>query len=100
MSPLSFPYAPQGDKVGQLNLEVHKIPPMTHRTTATAKQSKPRFRFIGELISELKKVVWLTRREALYLTSLVLVVAIIVGIILGLIDLGFTELVDRILLGG
>ena len=72
---------------------------MTHRTTATAKQSKSRFRFIGELISELKKVVWLTRREALYLTSLVLIVAVIVGIVLGLIDFGFTELVDRILLG-
>jgi len=35
----------------------------------------PRFRFIGETIAELKKAVWLSRREAVYLTALVLVVA-------------------------
>jgi len=69
---------------------------MTHHTT---KRSGSRFRFIGEIIAELKKVVWLSRREALYLTVLVLIVAITVGIVLGAIDLGFTELVDKLLLG-
>ena len=69
---------------------------MTHR--ATTKRS--RFSFIGETIAELKKVVWLTRREAAYLTFLVLVVAIIVGLILGAFDYGFTRLVDEFFLGG
>ena len=69
---------------------------MTHHTT---KRSGSRFRFIAEIIAELKKVVWLSRREALYLTVLVLIVAITVGIVLGAIDLGFTELVDKFLLG-
>jgi len=69
---------------------------MTHHTT---KRSGSRFRFIGEIIAELKKVVWLSRREALYLTVLVLIVAVTVGIVLGAIDLGFTELVDKLLLG-
>ena len=69
---------------------------MTH---PTAKRSGSRFRFIGEIIAELKKVVWLSRREALYLTVLVLIVAVTVGIVLGAIDLGFTELVDKLLLG-
>jgi len=68
---------------------------MTHR--ATTKRS--RFSIIGETIAELKKVVWLTRREAAYLTFLVLVVAIIVGIILGAFDYGFTRLVDEFFLG-
>ena len=69
---------------------------MTHRATTT---KRSRFRFIGETIAELKKVVWLTRREAAYLTFLVLVVAIIVGVVLGAIDYGFSQLVDEFFLG-
>ncbi len=72
---------------------------MTQRSTA-AKRSGPRFRFISETIAELKKVVWLTRREVVYLTALVLLVAVIVGLILGVIDFGFTKLVNNVLLGG
>ncbi len=70
---------------------------MTHHIT---KRSGSRFRFIGETIAELKKVVWLTRREAAYLTLLVLIVAITVGLVLGAIDYGFTNLVNKLFLGG
>ena len=66
---------------------------MTH---PTVKRSGSRFRFISETIAELRKVVWLTRREAAYLTALVLIVAITVGIVLGAIDLGFANLVELI----
>jgi len=69
---------------------------MTHR--AISKRS--RFSFIGEIIAELKKVVWLTRREATYLTFMVLIVAIIVALILGAFDYAFTNLVDKFFLGG
>ena len=69
-------------------------------TQHIAKQSRSRFRLFGEIISELKKVVWLTRREAIYLTFLVLVVAITAGLILGLFDYGFARLVDELFLGG
>ena len=69
------------------------------RHPATAKRSGSRFKFISEIIAELKKVVWLTRREAIYLTALVLIVAAIVGLVLGVIDYGFTALVNR-LFGG
>jgi len=69
---------------------------MTHR--ATSKRS--RFSFIGETIAELKKVVWLTRREATYLTFMVLIVAIIVALLLGAFDYAFTNLVDKFFLGG
>jgi preprotein translocase subunit SecE len=47
----------------------------------------------------MKKVVWLSRREVLYLTMLVLVVTIITGVVLGAFDLGFSTGIDRLLLG-
>ena len=68
--------------------------------SATAKRSRPRFRFISDTIAELKKVVWLTRREVIYLTVLVMIVAISVGLILGIVDYGFTKLVNDVFLGG
>jgi preprotein translocase subunit SecE len=45
-------------------------------------------------------VVWLSRREAAYLTGIVLIVAVTVGLILGVIDYGFTRLVNDVFLGG
>ena len=67
---------------------------MTHHT---AKRSS-RFRFISETIGELKKVTWLTRREIVYLTFLVLIVALVTGLILGAVDYGFTRLVNEVFL--
>ncbi len=67
--------------------------------TATGRRGFRLFRHIGEIINELRKVVWLTRREAAYLTVLVLIVAISAGIVLGALDYGFTELVDKIFVG-
>ena len=64
-----------------------------------AKRISSRFKFIGETISELKKVVWLTRREAAYLTFLVLLVSLAAGIVLGAFDFGFTSLVDKVFIG-
>ncbi len=69
---------------------------MTH---PTAKRSGSRFRFIGEIIAELKKVVWLSKREAAYLTVLVLIVAVTAAVVLGAIDYGFTNLVDKLFIG-
>ena len=72
---------------------------MTQRGAST-KRSGLRFRFFGDIIAELKKVVWLSRREAAYLTGIVLIVAIVVGLILGVFDYGFTRLVNDIFIGG
>ena len=69
------------------------------RQTDAAKRGGGRFKFIRETISELRKVVWLTRRELVYLTALVLIVAGVVGVILGVLDFGFTRLVDGLFLG-
>ncbi len=68
-------------------------------TKTAVKKRVSIFRFIGEAIAELKKVTWLTRREAVYLTGLVLIVAVTVGIILGAIDFGFSFLVDKLFIG-
>jgi len=72
---------------------------MTYRS-AVGKKKGLRLRFISEIIAELKKVVWLTRREATYLTTLVLVVSLIMAIFLAVIDYGFTRLVNDIFIGG
>ncbi len=65
--------------------------------TVTPKRS--RFRFFSDIIAELKKVVWLSRREAIYLTGLVLVVSVAAGIFLGTLDFAFSELINRLFLG-
>jgi len=64
--------------------------------TETAKR---RFRLIGETIAELKKVVWLSRREVVYLSILVILISVAAGFLLGVIDFGFTGLVENIFLG-
>ena len=61
-------------------------------------QGKQRGKFIGETISELRKVVWPTRQEAIYLTTIVIVVTVAVAIALWVIDLGFSEVMNIILL--
>ena len=69
------------------------------RQVGTVKRSGSRFKFFGETVSELRKVVWLTRREALYLTAMVLIVAAVIGVILSVLDFGFTRLIDGLFLG-
>ncbi len=60
-------------------------------------QGRQRFSFIGETISELRKVVWPTRQEATYLTTIVIVVTVAVAITLWVIDVGFSEVMNAIL---
>ncbi|NMC86519.1 MAG: preprotein translocase subunit SecE [Anaerolineaceae bacterium] len=49
-----------------------------------------------ETIGELRKVVWPTRKEALRLTWIVIVVIVIMGAVLGLLDFGFTKLISLV----
>ena len=50
--------------------------------------------FFRETWEELKKVSWPTRREAGYLTALVILLCVIVAVLLGLFDYGFSKFVD------
>jgi preprotein translocase subunit SecE len=52
-------------------------------------------RFVADILSELRKVTWPTLAETRYLTIVVAIVAIAVGLVLGTIDLGFGWLVER-----
>jgi len=54
-------------------------------------------RFVMDIITELRKVVWPSREDTIHLTIVVLVVAIFMGALLGAIDVGFGWLIDRIL---
>jgi preprotein translocase SecE subunit len=69
---------------------------MSQRTT----NKRSRFHLVGEIIAEMKKVVWLSKREAAYLTFLVLLVTAAVGVLLGAFDYGFSQLVNTFFLGG
>ena len=58
-----------------------------------------RFQFIRDTVSELRKVAWPTRRETLYLTTVVIIVSLLIGVFLGAIDFGFSQL-SELFLGG
>ena len=55
-------------------------------------------RAIMAIIDELRRVVWPSRQETANLTVVVLVVAIAVGIFLGVIDFGLNRVVEETLL--
>ncbi|MDH5506262.1 MAG: preprotein translocase subunit SecE [Anaerolineae bacterium] len=48
-------------------------------------------RFIRETVGELRKVSWPTRQEALKLTQIVIIVMVVMGAILGTLDIVFTK---------
>ncbi|HEY7465363.1 MAG TPA: preprotein translocase subunit SecE [Dehalococcoidia bacterium] len=54
--------------------------------------------WMSEIWSELRKVTWPTRDETAYLTMVVIVVAVAVGVVLGLVDVFFNWLIDQLLL--
>jgi preprotein translocase subunit SecE len=54
--------------------------------------------FLEEIISELKKVTWPTREETAYLTTVVIIVSVVAGTILGGVDIFFNWLIDHLLL--
>ena len=63
-------------------------------------KKRSRFGLIRDIYDELRKVVWPTRRETIRLTLMVIAVCVVVGIILGVLDYAFSELVVKVFLGG
>jgi preprotein translocase subunit SecE len=53
-------------------------------------------KFLKEVQTELKKVVWPTRPQALRLTTIVIGVSLAVGLYVGALDYLLTKLVGRI----
>ena len=54
--------------------------------------------WLVEIVSELRKVTWPSREETVYLTTVVIIVSLAVGLFLGGIDIFFNWLIDRLLL--
>ncbi len=51
--------------------------------------------FIQEVVSELRKAVWPTREETIRLTWVVLIIAALVGALLGVLDFTFSRTFTR-----
>jgi preprotein translocase subunit SecE len=65
-----------------------------------APPKKRRFTFFADIVGELRKVVWPTRQETIRLTLIVIGLCVVMGILLGAVDYGFSELVAKVFLGG
>ena len=70
-------------------------------STAAKKKSVPSQKpnFFADIINEMKKVTWLSRQELLYLTGLVILFTVVMALILGVIDFGFSKLVNGVFIG-
>ncbi len=53
--------------------------------------------FLGEVKSELSKVVWPTRNETIKYTVTVIVFSIVVAMLLGLADLGILKFFEKVI---
>jgi len=63
----------------------------------TTPQGQKIIGFIGEAITEAKKVVWPTRKETIHMTLIVFVLVVIMAIFLAFIDIGFSYIINLLL---
>jgi len=86
--------------------ETKPAPKENKEEKSITRASKPSFfqrtadsikRYVNETVGELRKVSWPTRREAWYLTIVVLVVTSIMAVVLGTFDYLFSKLFELIL---
>ncbi|MSP22518.1 MAG: preprotein translocase subunit SecE [Dehalococcoidia bacterium] len=86
----------------------HLAPPSTPRFSVSSSGADERragaaiwkpwtWRWTSDIISELRKVTWPARQETTNLTFVVIVVSILVAVVLGGADIGFSWLVEKIL---
>ncbi len=68
---------------------------MAEKVEKTKKENRLQ-KWWRETIGELHKVNWPTRKEALRLTWIVIIVVVVMGAVLGLLDFGFTKLIALI----
>ncbi|HEX7363746.1 MAG TPA: preprotein translocase subunit SecE [Dehalococcoidia bacterium] len=73
---------------------------MVNRYQPQAVPKKRRFSFFADVIGELRKVTWPSRRDTIRLTGLVILVCGLVGLFLGALDFGLSQLVAKIFLRG
>ena len=59
--------------------------------TSSSSSSNPVVAYFVSAFEEFKKVTWPTKEEAILLTGIVIAVSIVIALLLGLLDLGFSE---------
>lgn len=74
---------------------------MPKRKASSKREGRARrfVKYISEIITELKKVVWPTRRDTIRLTLMVIAVSVAVGLTLGAVDYGFYALAKLLFSG-
>jgi preprotein translocase SecE subunit len=90
------PAVTRAEKRGRRGIPRAATRPAPGKAKAGAPFWRPRW--ITDIITELRKVVWPTRQDTLHLTVVVLIVATVIGVALGGLDLGFAWLAEHILL--
>ena len=65
----------------------------TRKVSTDATKKAINFRIFGEVYSELRRVTWPAREETSRLTIMVVAVSAVIGVFLGLVDMGFSRLV-------
>jgi len=63
----------------------------------TTPQGQQAIGFLGEAITEAKKVVWPTRKETIQMTLIVFVLVVIMAIFLAFIDISFSYIINLLL---
>ncbi len=72
-------------------------PGVTRRVSSEVARRAFSVRAIGEIVGELRRVTWPTREETFRLSIMVVAVAVAMGIFLGVVDLGFAEVMGVVL---
>jgi len=76
---------------------VHKATTRSRASSLNAWQRVIVLRYCYEVYLELCKVTWPTREEAWNMTLVVIAISAVIGIILGLVDLGLTQFVQHVI---
>lgn len=59
-------------------------------------QKVNRVAFAGDLVEEMKKVSWPTRKETIRLTAIVIIISLIIGLYIGIIDVLLTKALEML----
>ena len=97
--PVKQPRGARGKAAGRpLSRSGARAAPRSEARSGLAAVASWRPRFVMDIINELRKVVWPSRQDTIHLTVVVVIVSLLIGAVLGGIDIGFGWLIDNLLL--
>lgn len=67
------------------------------RLSPDAARKRFSFRVVAETVAELRRVTWPNREETFRLTLMVIAVSAVIGAFLGVIDIAFAKIFERVL---